>query len=282
MQRIRSHIWHWLISRVPPLWLKVRTRHGIFKISNRDQVIGRLLYVKREFEWDKIESTLRRLKLLGVVPSKKTLLDIGANIGLSTIGFRQLGYQNPIKLFEANPFLSRFLDDLEKKYENLEINQIALGNENTELDLYLVYYKNRCLHTFSSFSKEFVQQSLAKCYPQKLAMFEIRSQKVPMIRFDDMAEQWNPVFIKIDVEGFEYPILQGMERTIHRCRPVFLIEFNPTQFKLITDFLPKDYALYSYNHTEEKIELIDPENIHERIREGGGMSIRNIYFSAHQ
>ncbi|RWD13572.1 MAG: FkbM family methyltransferase, partial [Mesorhizobium sp.] len=35
-------------------------------------------------------------------------------------------------------------------------------------------------------------------------------------------------FLKIDVEGFEKPILEGGEQTIRRERPVIIIEQKPT------------------------------------------------------
>ncbi len=33
-------------------------------------------------------------------------------------------------------------------------------------------------------------------------------------------------FIKIDVEGFELPVLEGAVETIQRCRPLMLVEQN--------------------------------------------------------
>jgi hypothetical protein len=31
-------------------------------------------------------------------------------------------------------------------------------------------------------------------------------------------------FVKIDVEGYELPVLEGAEKTIRRCRPLILVE----------------------------------------------------------
>ena len=80
-ERLRTYLWFQVLKRLPPIKLKLRTRHGVLKISNKDQVIGRLLFTRREFELEKIQRAMSLLRRLGRAPSTKMVLDIGANIG---------------------------------------------------------------------------------------------------------------------------------------------------------------------------------------------------------
>lgn len=52
---------------------------------------------------------------------------------------------------------------------------------------------------------------------------EVPSTRAKVVRLDSL--DLNPVdFLKVDVEGHEYEVLEGAKRTIARCRPVVLIE----------------------------------------------------------
>lgn len=48
----------------------------------------------------------------------------------------------------------------------------------------------------------------------------------PILVGDDVLADERPAFIKIDTEGFELQVLRGLERTIHRCRPVLFVEVD--------------------------------------------------------
>ena len=55
-------------------------------------------------------------KILSLKKEKNSMLDIGANNGISSMGFRRLGFKNPIYLFEPNPYLyKKYLLNLKKK-----------------------------------------------------------------------------------------------------------------------------------------------------------------------
>ena len=54
-------------------------------------------------------------------------------------------------------------------------------------------------------------------------------------------------FIKIDVEGLDHLVLKRYEKFFKKNRPVFLVEFNQSNFSKIWNSLKKDYNCYSYN-----------------------------------
>lgn len=52
--------------------------------------------------------------------------------------------------------------------------------------------------------------------------------------------------IKVDVEGFEFPVLKGGEQTIRRCRPVVQLEMVEAQYKRF-GYTPQDIADFFVN-----------------------------------
>ena len=62
------------------------------------------------------------LKKLIKLNEKRDFVDVGGNIGLSTIGFRQLGYNNRIFIFEPDKnYCVKKLKKLKKKISNIRI-----------------------------------------------------------------------------------------------------------------------------------------------------------------
>ena len=56
-----------------------------------------------------------------------SLIDVGANNGISSMGFRKLGFVNPIYLFEPNFFLySNYLKNLQKKNDNIYVKNFVV------------------------------------------------------------------------------------------------------------------------------------------------------------
>ena len=69
-------------------------------------------------------------KLLLKSNRKNIFLDIGANNGMSTRGFKKLGFKNPIYIFEPNIYLfTKYLQPLTKKFLNLKLFNFGLGNK---------------------------------------------------------------------------------------------------------------------------------------------------------
>ena len=62
---------------------------------------------------------------------KDIILDIGASLGISSLGFIKLGFENKIYAFEPNYILyKKYLTKNLKKYKNIKVKNIALGSTN--------------------------------------------------------------------------------------------------------------------------------------------------------
>ena len=74
-------------------------------------------------------------------------------------------------------------------------------------------------------------KSMKKSHLKTLIKEEILIKKL-----DDL--QLEVDLIKIDTQGFEFPVLQGAIKTIVRCKPVIILEIEvKKQFNILSSFL---------------------------------------------
>ena len=215
------------------------------------------------------------LKLLFSVNERRSFLDIGGNIGLSSIGFRKLGYKNTIHIFEPDKKLvSRNLLKIKKKYKNIKIHSVGLSNKNSFQNLYQAYYKNIYFHFNNSFDRKYIRQKLYENYGDKSKKFLIKSKKLSLKKFDNMQISDRVCFIKIDVEGLDHKVLYGMKNCIKKFLPVILVEYNYSNFSKIQNFLKKKYDCYFYDFKNNKLKKL---SVHLIQKLKNGKILENIF-----
>lgn len=89
----------------------IRTRQGIFACKTSDTVIAPSLYIDGEFEYAFSLRCLGFLKQRGFLPCREriTLYDVGANIGIISIGLLRAGLVDQAVVFEPEPENCRLL-----------------------------------------------------------------------------------------------------------------------------------------------------------------------------
>jgi FkbM family methyltransferase len=152
------------------------------------------------------------LKLVNKTSKDKTIIDIGGNCGLFAIPVEKSGYSvyafEPIKM---NVDLLE-LNKKENNSTNLHIVPKALSNVNEKKVIYIPY----CSDNTSFNQKVAVSNMTKKDYVE---------EKVECITFDSWIKKNKKVnvgFIKIDVQGFEKEVLQGMQTFLNNCNDVYL------------------------------------------------------------
>tara|TARA_B100001939_G_scaffold318747_1_gene306405 strand:+ start:23 stop:847 length:825 start_codon:yes stop_codon:yes gene_type:complete len=211
---------------------------------------------------------------------KYSIIDVGANIGISSLGFRKLGLINPIYLFEPNNYIfEKFLKKLKKNNKDFYLNNLALHSEKKIKKLYLAYYKGKNIHFLSSFDKNYVINSIKITYKNLENKINIVPKNVNCVKFDSLKIKVPPTLIKLDTEGHDLNILIGMKNTIKKYKPVFLIEYNEDIFSKVCNFL-KFYDPYIYNLSKDKFSRITGHNKKNisRTSEENLLTSRNIFF----
>lgn len=137
--------------------------------------------------------------------SFETALDIGAHVGaVSAYLSRKF---NRVFAFEAVPSTFEFLRKNTEALPNVEALNLAVGPE--EGEVYFAHY-----NTHGQLSHVASKQDEPKT--SRVGPIQVR----PV----DSMDLGTVSFIKIDVEGYELPVLEGARKTIERDRPLILVE----------------------------------------------------------
>jgi FkbM family methyltransferase len=142
--------------------------------------------------------------------------DIGANIGFfSLIAGRQVGNTGSVCAFEPNPQNVAVVRENAQfnRLNNLRVFDVAIGRESRTDELLLSDWDGG--------------GALAGAVVKPTTL--VGRTKVQVRSLDDFITEEQlppPTFVKIDVEGAELEVIQGMVATIARCAPTLLYEID--------------------------------------------------------
>jgi FkbM family methyltransferase len=176
------------------------------------------------------------------------ILDIGANIGYTSLLFsRALGEGFRVYSFEPEPFNFRLLNQIavaRRARGRITPLQSAVGDRDGTIDLWL----NENHHA----------DHRVMTGPLRESKIGSASVQVPILKIDTFVEkQASPFpvrFIKIDVQGYETAVCQGMEQTLsNNPGAVVALEYSPDSMidlgfrpeDLLDWFRAKGYISYS-------------------------------------
>lgn len=153
-------------------------------------------------------------------------LDIGANVGLSTLILCARCPTGRVYAFEPNPSLNGYLEqNLNKNgFKQATVVPAALGSGHGTASLVV---------SASSEGFDYGGGMVRTGLPDSA-----HSISVPLLDLDTWAiqEQLSRIdFIKVDAEGFEMEILRGGMRTLRHYRPNVAIEFFPQKLRQVEE-----------------------------------------------
>ena len=183
--------------KINSLWYSPEPPDGWFSVRLQEQID---IHYQQRY----------RYYIFNNIPRKRTMIDIGANIGIfarpsAELFERVICFEPVFKNFEV---LQKNLEN----YDNVELHNLGLGDKDQTVTFELQTLK--CGHTKQV--EEFVPNPEFEKHTGELTTLD---------RFDFQSVDW----IKIDVEGFENAVLDGSRDTIQRNRPWLLLEDNGQQ-----------------------------------------------------
>lgn len=185
-----------------------RPLNGNFKMHiNTNNFIDSCIYYTGDYE------PYLKMHYKALIKPNDTVLDVGANIGFHSLYFAELvGKTGRVISFEPiginfNTFKANLaLND----FPQIMANNIALGNENRTIDIHL--------------DKDAENPGAYNLFAEG-----DKNYRIECVKGDDFLKN-NGIshvnFIKIDVEGYEYEVLKGLEQTIRQSRPIINFEYD--------------------------------------------------------
>jgi FkbM family methyltransferase len=191
----------------------------------------------------------------------KLLFDVGANIGNKCIPFIDKGYR--VVLIEPQ---SKCIDVLKMKFglsPNVKIEQCVIGPNIQMID----FYECKDASTISSCSTDWIKQSR---FAQRNSAWS-HPIKIQQKTIDSLIDKYGvPSIIKIDVEGYEYEVLQGLTQSIDLIYFEFSIEFFDKLIHCI-DYIKSlgsyefTYSIGENNHWEHEF-ILNSDYLLEKIK----------------
>lgn len=244
----RSHL-----QRQTKEWKKTRKETALISIGQVRFEVDFSFLGNNDFTRQMVTQTYQ----ISTIEAMKALLrpgdlfvDIGANVGyLSAVGAFLVGPSGQVHAFEPIPIyyekLTR-LATLNPDYSFYFVNAAAGDkNERKMIDCVMPPYSGG-----SSIVEGFIPCHIPR------ERIEISVQRLDEYLFE---HRINPTLIKIDVEGYEYFTLIGLEKYLNSTakRPALIVEIAPSAFKL-TGFGPDDVQSFLRRYGYESFSIWNP------------------------
>lgn len=167
--------------------------------------------------------------------------DIGANIGQHSLFMSR--FASHVHAFEPYGTVSAKLTQHMQlnKISNISLHDVGLSDRAQQLTFFAPSGRNQGIGSFALSS---------------LSKGNTAVGKLSLVRGDDYFPAHNiseVALMKMDVEGFEKPALEGLRATLQRDRPILVCEISydgELGFRSRDDFLatlPPDYELFAFN-----------------------------------
>ena len=190
-----------------------KNNYGLnYSIYNYDYFTN-LYHQKNNQVIDEYQEYSKLQELVSLLDKSKTIIDIGANCGLFSIPSSLNGYQ--VYGFEPIRMNLRLLElgKEENKCDKFKIIPLAVSNKTKKQKIYIPYCSDN-----TSFNKDVAISNMK--YSK-----EYIEENVNCTTFDDWVKtnkNLNIGFIKIDVQGFEKEVLEGMSNFLENCNDVYI------------------------------------------------------------
>jgi FkbM family methyltransferase len=210
--------WERIVRRIVPMQRarelpeRVVVRDGLQFLANPAVPIGYHVLFFGEYE-PELRQLIRRFVKPGGVA-----VDVGANVGWHTLLMAKMAAPDGRVLsVEANPSVRERLSQNVKRngFTNVEIVPRAMADRPQKLTFFAPAH-----HSFSAGDGHVVGPGDV---PDRNSI-TVEATTLDCLIAEKNLERWD--FLKIDVEGFEWPVLQGGSESIARLRPVIAFEFN--------------------------------------------------------
>lgn len=152
------------------------------------------------------------LTLLTKIREANIILDIGANIGSTSLFYASLNSKARILAFEPYPdTVKKLVDNIQRnEFKNIRVYGIGLGEKSSK----------QIIAEYDEHNSGMNRIVVTTSAPHALVQIDTLDSRMKELNIDKID------FIKIDVEGYEYFVLEGGKQIITQSKPTMLIEVD--------------------------------------------------------
>lgn len=190
------------------------TAERILRILHRRRIFPRLFIRALAFLGYE-----RHIRKYFKVKQSEVFIDVGASKGFYS--WLMSGKCKKVIAFEPNPKTFKALKKNTENFENVECVNVALGDKREVVEFHT---HKAGVHNGSVWKREDYVKTI-RVNVEKLDSFDLNTDQIGLI--------------KLDVEGFEVPVLEGGFETIRRHKPRLIVELHDLgDERVIRELLP--------------------------------------------
>ncbi len=212
--------------------------YGIKYVGNTKDATDRLFFMFGGC--DKYMLAFMRDYCLATNEKDFVFMDVGAHVGNHSLFMSK--YAAKVHAFEPNQRVRETLNShiYVNNIENIKVHPVGLSNKDEKIPFY------------ASKDIQFSRASFRKDHDARNEYLEDLRVRVG----DEIIEEKEIAvvdLIKVDVEGYEREVLEGLQNTIKRSRPAVIVEISETTRKSFgsrDDFesvFPEDYVFFQFS-----------------------------------
>ena len=243
------------------------TRQGVNWTLDLKEGIDFSIYLLGAFE------PLTQRQFRKFIKSDDIVIDIGANIGAHTLPFAQMvGTNGKVVAIEPTKYaVDKLLKNVtlnENLHNQIIVQQGMLVSEDKEQIPSTIYSSWPLINSAAELHEEHKGQLMSTSGCKKSTLDEMLSElKIEKVDV-----------IKLDVDGHEYSVIKGAEKTLSKYHPIIFMEFAPYVFNSKAEFdgMIELLASHGYQFTHvsngKKISS-NPTHIRKVVADGGSINV---------
>ena len=170
-----------------------------------------------------------------------TIVEVGGHIGYISLYFSHLtGPEGEVIVFEPGsnnlPYIKQNIGQNADSDRNIRLIESAVGKNKGVA----IFYEDLLTGQNNSLVKDF--QGLMNNQKNSFVRTAVHQREVEVIAIDDLFLEHRIHFIKIDIEGGEWPAIQGAANTIRNCYPVLMTEIQANRGEIMAFFQSLNYV----------------------------------------
>jgi len=174
------------------------------------------------------------------------VVDIGANTGQSARSIRIFNRSLEILSFEPNRLLEPELAATRNLLgPGFDFRMVGLGRRQQMLTLFCPVASGTPLSPWATADRASLEHNRSAIEREVGTQVSVTTVAIEIRRFDDLGLK--PLAAKIDVEGLELDVLEGMRETLATAEPILMIECSERTPQVVALLAEYGYRTYSYD-----------------------------------